>query len=324
LEDCKNLESEHSQTRDQKLEALNGWKAGVEALNFPNMRAEADAEALLQDLASMELSSKTQGASGTIHNDEFIQAKEIHEGQVEECRSKQVTFEEWWCQAQSQLTTGCDQYATCYETETGNFDTASTSIQNAADSRKAEFKSSKLILCYVQLLNMTDAHNQIDTCDTQEVDASRYEIAVPAKPDETDCKPLADEKTILADQPCTTTWKDAWYTGKTWHEHADAASHCIACSSSTVSDYPCPLPSPKVWDQVSKGGPNALPGAYTYFADAWEACATVEGCGFVLHGYLNKYYLRRLSDPDDIGSQYANKGMIFPANCKAQGVGIAT
>ena len=50
---------------------------------------------------------------------------------------------------------------------------------------------------------------------------------------------------------------------------------------------------------------------YSHLLAAWNRCRQIPDCGFIMRYGDNKYYLRRISDPNKNGLE----GYIFPINC---------
>ena len=57
----------------------------------------------------------------------------------------------------------------------------------------------------------------------------------------------------------------------------------------------CPVPSTP---DVMYGKDGSLSKSYPNLQEAWDRCAIVPGCEFVMRYFDGKYYLRRLSDPN--------------------------
>jgi len=150
------------------------------------------------------------------------------------CDTAQSTFESAFCSYAQSLTTTCGTYTSCRNAAVSSHSNTVSDVQVSEAGRKAQHQAAKKIICYLGVLNATEADKPtvFATCNSSTYSTTHLDIVYPTVPAAVTC-----DMSPINDKPCDSAFLSTYYLGKSWSTNAPARA-CIPCAWAVTTPAP--------------------------------------------------------------------------------------
>jgi len=197
-----------------------------------------------------------------------------------QCDTEQHGFESATCSQAASKFSACDSYSKCYEAAKKEYDDSIPPLETQIESRKAQYRALKRILCLVDTIGQDKQNDAIEDCINKTHDLSDLDIEIDAAPAATAC-------TYQMPIPCSGLFLEHY---SALPVEAPAAT-CVPCTMvTTVSDWIVVLKvqqdselgySSHYWEDdqlLNEGTPSTEPGNAKYASYLTSKFKTIRMC----------------------------------------------
>jgi hypothetical protein len=176
---CRGEEEDDHTDMETKCNDLNTFVTDTQFPDIPTPQEVVTLRPVLKQYKSLAIEFETKDEacnSSTI----------IYDKKAEDCDTDQARFESSFCQYRDALVQAHDDYIACYNAANASHFDLKAQMESQVIHRKAEHKSMKKIICYLNVWLGNGDPSTVNTthlasCD-DEIDTSRMDIAYPEVP----------------------------------------------------------------------------------------------------------------------------------------------